>query len=109
MTAQVRLSLYQLRTLRPKCGAECGQQQHRFHADSDAHTPSPVTLSFFTLSSLQGCHPDSTVYNALLGTCWVSGVSMAQMRGSLIWSAANRSGHFRVYHQAKSDPVGWDL
>jgi len=30
---------------------------------------------------------------------------MAQMRASLIWSAANRSGHFRVYHQAKSDPA----
>ncbi|KIY92629.1 Pentatricopeptide repeat-containing protein [Monoraphidium neglectum] len=62
-------------------------------------------LGAYAQMTAQGCHPDSAVYNALLGACWSSGVAMAQMRASLIWSAANRSGHFRVYHQAKSDPA----
>jgi pentatricopeptide repeat protein len=51
----------------------------------------------------RGCHPDSAVYNALLGACWSCGVAAAQMRASLIWSAANRSGHFRIYHQSRSE------
>ena len=62
-------------------------------------------LGAYAQMAAQGCHPDATIYNALLGACWSSGVAAAQMRASLVWSAANRSGHFRVYHQAKSDPA----
>lgn len=71
------------------------------HLSPISRHPSPVARhpSLVTRHPPQGCHPDSAVYNALLGACWSSGVAMAQMRASLIWSAANRSGHFRVYHQ----------